>query len=70
MDVFQKLNRERGITVALVTHESDIAQYVRRIMVFKDGRIKSDEMVAEPRSAAEELQHLPPIDDDDEDEEV
>jgi putative ABC transport system ATP-binding protein len=56
--------------VALVTHEPDIAQYARRVIVFKDGRIKSDEMMAEPRSAAEELLSLPPIEDDDEDEEA
>src|SRR4030095_2146639 len=40
MDVFQRLNQERGITIALVTHEPDIAQYARRTIVFKDGRIK------------------------------
>jgi putative ABC transport system ATP-binding protein len=69
MDVFQRLNQERGITIALVTHEPDIAQYARRIIVFKDGRIKNDYMVKEPRSAREELEHLPAITDDEEDEE-
>jgi putative ABC transport system ATP-binding protein len=68
MDVFQKLNRERGITIALVTHEPDIAQYARRVIVFKDGRIKKDEMMPDTRLAAEELENLPPLDDDDEDE--
>ena len=69
MDVFQRLNEERGITIALVTHEPDIAQYARRVIVFKDGRIKNDYLVKQPRSAREELESLPPIDDDEEDDE-
>ena len=69
MDVFQRLNQERGITIALVTHEPDIAQYARRVIVFKDGRIRKDEMVESTRSAREELENLPPIDDDEEDDE-
>ena len=69
MDVFQRLNQERGITIALVTHEADIAQYARRIIVFKDGRIKNDYMIMEPRSARDELESLPPIIDDEEDDE-
>jgi putative ABC transport system ATP-binding protein len=43
MDLFVKLNRESGITVILVTHESDIAAYSKRIIRFLDGRIVSDE---------------------------
>jgi putative ABC transport system ATP-binding protein len=69
MDVFQQLNRDRGITIALVTHEPDIAQYARRVIVFKDGRIKNDYMIKDPRSAREELESLPPLEDDEEDEE-
>lgn len=69
MDVFQQLNKERGITIALVTHEPDIAQYARRTIVFKDGRIKNDYMIKEPRSARVELESLPPIEDDEEDDE-
>ena len=68
MGVFQYLNREHGITIALVTHEPDIAQYGKRIVVFKDGRIKRDELVATPRSAVEELERMPPVIDDEEDE--
>jgi putative ABC transport system ATP-binding protein len=67
MEIFQRLNRERGITLVLVTHEPDIAQYADRIVVFKDGKIKSDQRVENPRDAAEELKHLPVIDDDDDD---
>ncbi|HKQ03596.1 MAG TPA: ABC transporter ATP-binding protein [Blastocatellia bacterium] len=69
MDVFQRLNEERGITIALVTHEPDIAQYARRVVVFKDGRIKRDERVENMRSAREELESLPPPEEDEEDEE-
>jgi putative ABC transport system ATP-binding protein len=68
MDVFQRLNEERGITIALVTHEPDIAQYAKRMIVFKDGRIKKDELVTDRRSAREELENLPPVQDDDDEE--
>lgn len=43
MELFQKLNRDAGITVLLVTHESDIAAYSRRVIRFLDGRLVSDE---------------------------
>jgi putative ABC transport system ATP-binding protein len=69
MDVFQYLNREHGITIALVTHEPDIAQYTKRMVWFKDGRVKRDDMVTNPRSAREELERLPPVEDDEDDEE-
>jgi len=70
LEIFQRLNRERGITLVLVTHEPDIAEYAHRVVVFKDGKIKSDRQVEKQRDAAEELKHLPIIDDsDDEDEE-
>ena len=69
MEIFQRLNRERGITLVLVTHESDIAQYAQRVVVFKDGKIRKDYQIEEPRDAGEELRNLPPVtDDDDEDE--
>ena len=66
MEIFQRLNRERGITLVLVTHEPDIAQYADRVIVFKDGKIKSDYPVEDKRDAAEELKNLPAIDDDEE----
>ena len=66
MEIFQRLNRERGITLVLVTHEPDIAQYADRVIVFKDGKIKSDYQVEDKRDAAEELKNLPVVDDDDE----
>jgi putative ABC transport system ATP-binding protein len=70
MEIFQRLNRERGITLILVTHEPDIADYAGRVVVFKDGKIKRDYEIQNPRDAAEELRNLPPvIEDEDEDEE-
>jgi putative ABC transport system ATP-binding protein len=68
MEIFQRLNRERGITLVLVTHEPDIAQYAQRVVVFKDGKIKKDYQIDEPRDAAEELRNLPAVvEDEDED---
>ena len=63
MDIFQRLNTERGITVLLITHEQDIAEYGTRIIAFRDGRIVSDRPNAVRRMAADELAALP--DDDD-----
>lgn len=59
MAVFQRFNRELGITVVFVTHEPDIALHTRRIIHIRDGRITSDEPVAEPRTAAAVIEHLP-----------
>ena len=62
MAIFQRLNREKGISVVVVTHEPDISLYAQRIITFKDGRIVSDQPVRAPRDAAEELQnaaHVP-----------
>ena len=69
MDIFQRLNRERGITLILVTHEPDIAAYADRVVVFKDGRIQKDYRVTAPRDAAEELRNLPAVEDEAEEDE-
>jgi putative ABC transport system ATP-binding protein len=69
MEIFQRLNRERGITLVLVTHEHDIAQYAQRVVVFKDGKIKKDYQIEDQRDAAEELRNMPaPVDDEDDEE--
>src|SRR5262245_25916243 len=60
MEILQRLNRDRGITVVLVTHEPDIAEYAERVVRFKDGRVVSDTRVEKRRDAARELQALPP----------
>jgi energy-coupling factor transporter ATP-binding protein EcfA2 len=43
MELFRELNERRGITIAFVTHEHDVAAYTRRIVALRDGRIVSDE---------------------------
>jgi putative ABC transport system ATP-binding protein len=55
LGIFQRLNREKGITVILVTHEPDIAAYASRKIQFRDGRIVRDEVVSARRDAAAEL---------------
>jgi putative ABC transport system ATP-binding protein len=52
MQLFSTLNREQGITVVLVTHEPDIAAWARRRVVFRDGRIISDDRTAAPVAEA------------------
>jgi putative ABC transport system ATP-binding protein len=59
MALFQNLNRESGISVVVVTHENDIAEYSNRIIRFKDGHLVSDEPVHHPRDAQRELEALP-----------
>ena len=60
MGIFQRLNRERGITVLLITHEMDIAEYGTRLVRFRDGRVVADQPVLHRRSADDELAALPP----------
>lgn len=57
MGVFQKLN-ERGITILMVTHETDIARYAKRNIVMRDGLVISDIPVAQRHSAEDELQRI------------
>ena len=58
MGLFQKLNIERGITIVLVTHEADIAEYGTRVIAFRDGMVKSDGAVAHRRDAVIEVARL------------
>jgi len=64
MALFQELN-EQGITIVLVTHEPDVAQYAKRIVEVRDGHIRHDHPVLDRRSAAEDLVRLKDITDDD-----
>ena len=63
MDIFQRLNEERGLTIVLVTHEPDIAQFARRTLSFRDGRIRRDEVLSKPPRAGEVLQNMPVLED-------
>ena len=56
--IFQRLNREKGITMIVVTHDPDVATYANRNIHFKDGRIRLDEVLAHPRDAQKDLEAL------------
>jgi putative ABC transport system ATP-binding protein len=58
MDIFQRLKAERGITIVLITHEPQVAEYGSRIIRFKDGVVVSDQPNTSRRAAASELQEL------------
>jgi putative ABC transport system ATP-binding protein len=58
MDIFQRLN-DSGLTIVLVTHEPDIAQFAKRNIVFRDGQIQKDFQVENRSRAAEILKQLP-----------
>jgi putative ABC transport system ATP-binding protein len=62
MEIFQNLN-DKGLTIVLVTHEHDIAQYAKRVLVFRDGKIRKDELVAHRPTASEVLRTLPALED-------
>lgn len=59
ISVLQRLNTEKGITVIIVTHEKEIADYCRRLVVLKDGHVIEDTPVANPADAAADLAALP-----------
>ncbi len=63
MEIFQNLN-EKGSTIVMVTHETDIAQFALSNVVFKDGRIIANQAVKARKNATEELKNLPPDEDD------
>lgn len=58
MAIFQRLNRERGITVVLVTHEPDLAHHAQRIVHLRDGLVEEEEAVDHPISAEDVLAEL------------
>ena len=57
MGVFQKLN-DAGITIIMVTHELDVARYTKRMIILRDGKILTDEKVADRFIAENELRNL------------
>ena len=62
MEILQKLN-DQGLTIVLVTHEHDIAQFAKRVLVFRDGKIRRDDPVLNRPAAAEVLKTLPTLED-------
>jgi putative ABC transport system ATP-binding protein len=62
MEVLQDLNN-KGLTIVMVTHEHDIAQFAKRVIVFLDGKIRKDEPVLNRPRAAEVLKTLPTLED-------
>jgi len=59
MEILQRLNRDRALTIVLITHERDIAEYATRVITVRDGRVTSDHPVARRRDAATEAAALP-----------
>lgn len=63
IDILQTLN-DRGLTIVLVTHETDIASFAKRNIIFRDGKVKRDEPVPNRPRAAEVLLTMPVVDED------
>ena len=62
MEVLQDLN-DKGLTIVMVTHEHDIAQFAQRVIVFRDGKIRKDDPVTNRPQATEVLKTLPTLED-------
>jgi ABC-type lipoprotein export system ATPase subunit len=61
MELIQRLNREKKITILLITHDHDIAEYSDRTINVRDGRVVHDGPVANKRDATEELRSMPAV---------
>jgi len=59
MEIFQRLQMERGITVILITHDHEVAEYGSRVVSFKDGHVVSDSRNDSWREASRELADMP-----------
>ncbi|MGB0036394.1 MAG: ABC transporter ATP-binding protein [Candidatus Acidiferrales bacterium] len=64
MDILQQLNDQHGLTVIIVTHEPDIAQYAKRALEFRDGKMRKDIAIHNRSIAAKVLPTLPAIEED------
>ena len=60
LDLFQRLNDE-GLTIVLVTHEPDIAEFAKRTIVFRDGRIRRDAPIPTRPRASDVLRDMPTL---------
>ena len=56
LGIFQRLNERNGLTIVLVTHEPDIAEYASRVVAFRDGVVTADHPVTARRDATKELE--------------
>jgi putative ABC transport system ATP-binding protein len=65
MEILQNLNDEHGLTVVIVTHEPDIAQFAKRALEFRDGKMKKDVLIQRRSIASEVLPTLPSVEDED-----
>jgi putative ABC transport system ATP-binding protein len=61
MEIFQRLNEERGMTILLITHEQDIAEYGSRAIAFRDGKVTTDHNAETRRVARNELGRMPSV---------
>jgi putative ABC transport system ATP-binding protein len=62
MEIFQSLN-DKGLTIILVTHETDISQFAKRTIVFRDGKVRRDDAVTNRARAADVLKTMPVLED-------
>ena len=60
MDILQQLN-DQGLTIVLVTHEHDISEFAKRSVIFRDGKIRKDEVNTRPPRAGEVLKTMPSV---------
>ncbi len=70
MGIFQELNDREGLTVVIVTHEPDIAQYAKRALEFRDGKLRKDVRIVNRSIASVVLPTLPTLDEEDAEEEA
>ncbi|MGH9776097.1 MAG: ABC transporter ATP-binding protein [Candidatus Acidiferrales bacterium] len=64
MDIFQRLNEDHGLTIVIVTHEFDISQFAKRVLEFKDGKMRRDYAVTNRQVAREVLPTMRTIEDE------
>jgi putative ABC transport system ATP-binding protein len=62
IEIFQNLN-DKGLTIVLVTHELDVARFAKRVLIFRDGKIRKDDLVDNRPNATEVLKTLPTLED-------
>ncbi len=62
LEILRNLN-DKGLTIVLVTHEHDIVQFSKRVLVFRDGKIRKDDSVLNRSRAVEVLKTLPSLED-------